>query len=65
MTNNRNITANDIKKLLLVVYKRYKNGIISEGKAQKEVYLLNSLLKAIEVVDLEQRLQNIENLLKK
>ena len=33
-------------------------------KAYKETYLLNSVLKAIEVTDLEERLQNIENTLK-
>ena len=64
MIDTREITAKEIKKLLLIVYKNYKNGIITEGTAQKETYLLNSVLKAIEVTDLEQRLQNIENLLK-
>ncbi len=33
-------------------------------KTYKETYLLNSVLKAIEVTDLEERLQNIENTLK-
>ena len=40
------------------------SGIITESKAQKETYLLNSVLKAIELTDLDNRLQNIENILK-
>ena len=58
------IKAQDIKKLLLIVYKKYYNGNINERKAHIETYLLNSILKAIEVTDIEQRLQNIENLIK-
>jgi hypothetical protein len=59
------IEAKDIKRLLLRVYKRYNSGAITEGQAYKETYLLNSVLKAIEVTDLEERLQNIENTLKR
>ena len=58
------IEAKDIKRLLLRVYKRYQSGVITENQAYKETYLLNSVLKAIEVTDLEERLQNIENALK-
>ena len=58
------IEAKDIKRLLLRVYRRYNTGAITEAQAYKETYLLNSVLKAIEVTDLEERLQNIENTLK-
>ena len=58
--NAPDIEAKDVKRLLLKVYRRYRNGEISESVAQKEVYLLNSVLKAIEVTDLELRLQKIE-----
>jgi len=58
------IQAKDIKRLLLRVYRRYNSGAITEAQAYKETYLLNSVLKAIEVTDLEERLQNIENTLK-
>lgn len=57
------IKAKDIKSLLLRVYKRYSSGAITETQAQKETYLLNSVLKAIEVTDLEERLQRIETAL--
>lgn len=59
------IKAKDIKRLLLRVYRRYNSGAITEAQAYKETYLLNSVLKAIEVTDLEERLQNIENTLKR
>jgi hypothetical protein len=58
------ITAKDIKRLLLRVYKRYSSGAITEAQAYKETYLLNSVLKAIEVKDLEDRLQKIETMLR-
>ena len=58
------IQAKDIKRLLLRVYRRYNTGAITEAQAYKETYLLNSVLKAIEVTDLEERLQNIENTLR-
>lgn len=64
MITDKEIEAKDIKRLLLRVYRRYNSGAITEAQAYKETYLLNSVLKAIEVTDLEERLQNIENTLK-
>lgn len=58
------IEAKDIKRLLLRVYKKYQNGEITEAKAYREAYILNSVLKAIEVTDIEERLQNIETLVR-
>lgn len=63
-TENRDIEAKDIKRLLLRVYKKYQTGAITRDQAYRETYLLNSLLKAIELTDLEQRLQDIEATLK-
>jgi hypothetical protein len=62
-TQKPEIQAKDIKRLLLRVYRRYQSGAITEAQAYKETYLLNSVLKAIEVTDLEERLQRIENTL--
>jgi hypothetical protein len=64
MITERDIQAKDIKRLLLRVYRRYQSGAITEAQAHKETYLLNSVLKAIEITDLENRLQNIENTLR-
>lgn len=58
------IEAKDVKRLLLRVYKKYQSGEITESKAQKETYILNSVLKAIEITDIETRLERIENLMK-
>ena len=60
MIINKEIQAKDIKSLLLRVYRRYNSGAITEAQAYKETYLLHSVLKAIEVTDLENRLQKIE-----
>lgn len=60
----KEIKAKDIKRLLLRAYKRYQSGAITENQAQKEAYLLNSVLKAIEITDLEERLQRIETALR-
>jgi hypothetical protein len=65
MIIDKEIEAKDIKRLLLRVYSRYQSGAITEAQAYKETYLLNSVLKAIEITDLEDRLQNIENTLKR
>ena len=62
-TENKEIQAKDIKRLLLRVYKRYQSGEVTERQAHKETYILNSILKAIEVTDLEDRLKTIENTL--
>lgn len=58
------IEAKDIKRLLLRVYKKYQSGEITESKAQKETYILNSVLKAMETTDIEARLERIEQLMK-
>ncbi len=63
-TETRDIEAKDVKKLLLRVYRRYQGGAITESQAQKEAYLLNSVLKAIELTDMEERLQALETMIK-
>ena len=64
MFPDKEIEAKDVKRLLLRVYRRYQSGAITEGQAYKETVLLNSVLKAIEVTDLEERLQRLETYLK-
>jgi hypothetical protein len=64
MITSKEIKAKDIKRLLLRVYRRYSSGGITEAQAYKETYLLNSVLKAIEITDLEDRLQRLETYLK-
>lgn len=64
MITDKEIEAKDIKRLLLRVYKRYSSGAITEAQAYKETYLLNSVLKAIELTNVEERLNSIENILR-
>jgi len=59
------IEAKDVKRLLLRVYRKYHKGEITDSIAYREAYLLNTILKAIEVTDLEQRLQQIETTLRR
>jgi len=65
MSNRPGLQASDVKRLLLRIYKRYQGGEISDGKAYREAFVLNSVLKAIEISDLEERLQEIENTLRR
>ena len=58
------IEAKDIKRLLLKIYQRLQRGDITDQQAYREAYLLNSVLKAIEVTDMEHRLQEIEKTLR-
>ena len=64
MITNKEIEAKDVKRLLLRVYRRYQSGTITEAQAYKETYLLNSVLKAIEATNVEERLNSIEGILK-
>lgn len=59
--DKKDIGAKEVKNLLLNVYNRYRRGTIKEAQATKEAYLLNSILKAIELTDLEQRITALED----
>ena len=64
MITKKEIRASDVKNLILRVYTRYSKQLISGNEAYRETYILNCLLKSIELTDLEDRLQLIENTLK-
>jgi len=61
ITEKTTTEAQDVKQLLLRTYKKYKSGLITEAQATKEAQLLNSLLRAIEVTELEERITQLEN----
>lgn len=63
MQRSNDITASDIKRLMIQNYRRYSNGEINETKAYKENALLANILKAIEVSETEERLAAIEQAL--
>ena len=54
------IAPQDITRLLVLLYKRYKAGAISEAQAKSKAALLQSVLKAIETTELEARIEAIE-----
>lgn len=58
------ITATQIKTLMLRSYRRFSNGEISETTAFRENTMLANILKAIEASETEQRLQAIEETLR-
>jgi len=60
----KEINSADVKRLLLRVYNKYSKGELTDIKAYREAYILNSVLRAIEISDLETRLYNIEKLMK-
>ena len=60
----KEIRSADVKRLLLRVYNKYSKGELTDIKAYREAYILNSVLKAIETTDLEERISNIELTLK-
>ena len=57
------IMAKDIKTLLLKTFRGLKRGELSESQAYREVFILNSILKAIELTDIQERLGKIERVL--
>lgn len=60
-----NLKSDEIKRLLLNTYSRYRKGELSHTSAKTEALILNSLLKAIQLSDLERKLESIESILKK
>lgn len=64
MITSDDITAKDVKRFILMVYRNLKNGDINDARAYRETFILNSVLKAIETSDLEERLLNIERAIK-
>jgi len=59
---SKEIQAKDVKRLLLKVYRKYKSGVITDAQATKEAFLLNSILKAIETTDIEERVEKLETI---
>ena len=51
----------DVSKAIQRIYLKYQKGQIDSDKAAKEVMLLNSLLKAIELSDLDERIKKLED----
>lgn len=64
MNKQDEITASEVKRLMLANYRRYRNGEITENKAFKENAILGNILKAIEVSEETERITALEQTLK-
>ena len=53
-------SAKEIKKLMLLSFKKYQNGTISETQAYRENTMLANILRAIEASEQEARLEALE-----
>lgn len=53
-------SAKEIKKLMLLSYKKYQSGTISETQAYRENTMLANILKAIEASEQEERIEALE-----
>lgn len=61
----KEVTAAEIKRLMLSNFRRYRSGEISESKAFKENVLLSNILKAIEVSEESDRISTLEQTLER
>lgn len=56
----KEIKARDMAKILVSTLRRYKEGEISSQEAYREAYIVNTILKSLEVSDIQERLVKIE-----
>lgn len=56
-------SAKEIKRLMLLSYKKYKSGALSQMEAYRENTMLANILKAIEASEQEQRIEALEKAL--
>lgn len=65
MPTSGNFSAKEIKKLMLLSYKKYQEGTISEQQAYRENTMLANILKATEAGEQEERLERLEETLRR
>ncbi len=65
MPTSGNFSAKEIKKLMLLSYKKYQEGTISEQQAYRENTMLANILKAAEASEQEERLERLEETLRR
>ena len=65
MPTSGNFSAKEIKKLMLLSYKKYQEGTISEQQAYREDTMLANILKATEASEQEERLERLEETLRR
>lgn len=60
MTTSNKYSAQEIKKLMLLSYKKYQSGAIGEVQAYRENTMLANILRAIEASEQEERIEALE-----
>ncbi len=60
MCVDKELSLKEIKKLMLLSYKRYQSGAISERQAYRENTMLTNILRAVEASSQEARLEAVE-----
>lgn len=63
MTTSKGYSAKEIKRLMLLSYKKYQSGTISELQAYRQNTMLANILKAIEASEQEERIEALEQTL--
>jgi hypothetical protein len=62
--DGQSITSDSIKRLLVHVYRRFKDGLIDAEQAKQETLLLNSCLEAVTHAETIARLSSLRDILK-
>lgn len=63
MATSNGYSAKEIKRLMLLSYKKYQNGTISETQAYRQNTMLANILRAIEASEQEARIEALEKAL--
>lgn len=64
MIDSQTITAEDLKRLLVDVYRRFRRGLIDAEQAKQETFLLNSCLEAVATAETSERLNTIREIIR-
>ena len=63
MESRGDYSAKEIKRLMILSYKKYQSGTISELQAYRQNTMLANILKAIEASEQEARIEALERAL--
>ena len=63
MATSNGYSAKEIKRLMLLSYKKFQNGTISETQAYRQNTMLANILRAIEASEQEARIEALEKAL--
>lgn len=64
MKANTSLTTKEIKNLMILSYKKYQNGAITELQAYRQNVMLANILRATEATEQEERIQALEAIIR-